>query len=58
MQETYETQIPSLGMEDPLGEEDPLEKCMETHFSALAWRISWTEDPGGLQSTGLQLLYH
>ena len=47
MQESYETQVPSLGGEDPL------EKCMETHFSALAWRISWTEDPGGLQSTGL-----
>ena len=33
---------------------DPLEKEMATHSSILAWRISWTEEPGGLQSTGLQ----
>ena len=33
----------------PLGWEDPLEKKMETHSSILAWRITWTEDPGGLQ---------
>ena len=33
-----------------LGQEDPLEKEMATHFSSLAWRISWTEEPGGLQS--------
>ena len=32
--------------------EDPLEKGMATHSSILAWRISWTEEPGGLQSTG------
>ena len=31
-----------------LGQEDPLEKRMATYFSILAWRISWTEDPGGL----------
>ena len=34
-----------------LGEEDPLEKEMATHYSILAWRIPWTEEPGGLQST-------
>ena len=34
--------------------EDPLEKRMATHFSILAWRIPWTEEPGGLQSIGLQ----
>ena len=34
--------------------EDPLEKEMATHPSILAWRIPWTEEPGGLQSTGLQ----
>ena len=34
--------------------EDPLEKGMTTHFSILAWRIPWTQEPGGLQSTGLQ----
>ena len=37
-----------------LGREDPLEKGMATHSSILAWRIPWTEEPGGLQSTGLQ----
>ena len=37
-----------------LGLEDPLEKEMATHSSVLAWRISWTEEPDGLQSTGLQ----
>ena len=37
-----------------LGQEDPLEKKMATHSSLLAWRIPWTEEPGGLQSTGLQ----
>ena len=34
------------------GEKDPLEGEIETHSSILAWRISWTEEPGGLQSTG------
>ena len=38
----------------PLGLEDPLEEEMATHFSILAWRIPWTDDPGGLQSMGLQ----
>ena len=33
-----------------LGQEDPLEKSMATHSSILAWKISWTEEPGGLQS--------
>ena len=37
-----------------LGREDPLEKEMATHSSILAWRIPWTEEPGGLQSTGWQ----
>ena len=37
-----------------LGLEDPLEKGMATQFSILAWRILWTEEPGRLQSTGLQ----
>ena len=35
-----------------LGQEDPLEKEMATHSSILAWRIPWTEGPGGLQSWG------
>ena len=37
-----------------LGREDPLEKEMATHASILTWRIAWTEEPGGLQSMGLQ----
>ena len=37
-----------------LGREHPLEKEMVTHSSTLAWRIPWTEEPGGLQSTGSQ----
>ena len=36
------------------GWEDPLEEGMATHSSILAWRIPWTEEPGGLQSMGLQ----
>ena len=37
-----------------LGWEDPLEEGMETHYSILAWRVPWTEEPGGLQSMGMQ----
>ena len=47
-----ETQVPSPGREDPL------EKGMATHTSILAWRIPWTEEPGGLQSVGLQRVEH
>ena len=47
-----ETQIQSLG------QEDPLEKEMATHFSILAWEIPWREEPGGLQSMGLQRVEH
>ena len=43
-----ETQVQSLD------QEDPLEKGMATYFSILAWRIPWTEEPGGLQSMELQ----
>ena len=43
-----ETQVQSLSWEDPL------EEGMTTHSSILAWRIPWTEEPGGLQSMGLQ----
>ena len=43
-----ETQVRSLG------QEDPLEKKMATHSSILAWRISWMEEPGRLQSMGSQ----
>ena len=45
-----ETQVQSLGWEDPL------EKEMVTHSSFVAWRIPWTEEPGGLQSMGSQEL--
>ena len=41
-----------------LSQEDPLEKGMATHSSILAWRIPWTEEPGGLQSIGLQRVGH
>ena len=44
-----ETQVQSLGWKDPLEEEE-----MTTHSSILAWRIPWTEEPGGLQSIGSQ----
>ena len=47
-----ETQVPSLG------QEDPLEEGMTTHSSILTWRISWTEEPGRLQSMGLQRVGH
>ena len=41
-----------------LGQEDPLEEGMATYSSILAWRIPWTEEPGGLQSIGLQRVGH
>ena len=41
-----------------LGQEEPLKKEMATHSSILAWRISWTEEPGMLQSMGLQRVEH
>ena len=41
-----------------LGWEDPLEEGMATHSSVLVWRIPWTEEPGGLQSMGLQRVGH
>ena len=48
----WETRVQSLGREDPL------EKEMATHSNILAWRIPWTEEPGGLQSTGSQRAGH
>ena len=48
MYEIQETQVQSLGGEDPLEEE------IATHSSILAWKIPWTEEPGRLQSVGLQ----
>ena len=41
-----------------LGQEDPLEKEMATHSSTLAWKIPWMEEPGKLQSRGLQRVGH
>ena len=41
-----------------LGQEDPLAEGMTTHSSILAWRIPWTEDPGGVQSMGSQRVEH
>ena len=51
-QEMQETWVRSLGREDPLEEE------MATPSSVLAWRIPWTEEPGGLQSMGPQRVGH
>ena len=48
MQETQELWVQSLGWEDPL------EKETATHSNILAWKIPWTEEPGGLQSMGSQ----
>ena len=42
----------------PLGQEDPLEKGVATHSGSLAWEIPQTEEPGGLQSMGLQRVRH
>ena len=47
-----ETRVPSLG------QKDTLEKGIATHSSILAWRIPWTEEPGGLQSVGSQRVGH
>ena len=47
-----ETRVPSLGREDPLAED------MATHSRILAWKIPWMEEPGGLQSMGLQRVGH
>ena len=41
-----------------LGQEDPLEKEMATHSSIIAWETPWTEEPGGLQTMGLQRVGH
>ena len=47
-----ETQVPSLGREDPM------EKEMAIHSSTLAWKIPWMEEPGGLKSMGSQRVGH
>ena len=47
-----EMQVQSLGWEDPL------EKVMASHSSILAWKVPWTEEPGGLQTMGLQRVRH
>ena len=52
VQETQETEVWSLG------HEDPLEKGMATHSSILAWKIPGTEEPGGLQSIASQRIRH
>ena len=52
MQEMQEMRIPSLG------QEEPLEKEMAIHSSILAWKIPWTEESEGLQSTGSQRVGH
>ena len=54
MQETQETQVHVRS----LGQEDPLEEGMAIHSIILAWKIPWTEQPGGLQSVKLQRVGH
>ena len=48
----WETRVRSLG------QEDPLEKGMATHSNILAWRVPWTEEPGGVPSMGSQRIGH
>ena len=50
-----ETQVMLVQSQD---QEDPLEKIIATHSNILAWRIPWTEEPGGLQSIGWQKVVH
>jgi len=52
MQEPQETQVQSLG------QKNPLEEGMATHSGVFAWRIPWIEEPGSLDSTGLQRVRH
>ena len=52
MQDIEDMQVQSLG------QEDPIEEGMATHSNILAWRIPWTEEPGGLQSIGSQRVGH
>ena len=52
MQETQEMCLQTLA------QEDPLERKMATHSNIFAWSIRWTEEPGGLQSRGLQRVRH
>ena len=52
MQETHKMRVRSLGLEDPLKQE------MASHSSIPAWKITWTEDPDGLSSTGPKRIRH
>jgi len=52
MQEMQETRV------GPLGQEDSLKEEMASHSSILAWKISWAEEPGGLQSWGRKRVRH
>ena len=49
--------LPTMQVQS-LGQEDPLEKELATHFSILTWKIPWMEEPGGLQSLGSQRVRH
>ena len=53
-----QTVKPLPAIQETLAQEDPLEKDMATHSSTLAWKIPWMEEPGGLQSMGLQRVGH
>ena len=56
--DTQETRVQSLGWEETrvrsLGREDPMEEGVAVNSSIVAWRIPWTEEPGGIQSVGSQ----
>ena len=54
IEHTCQCRSPKETQVRPPGWEKPLEKVMEAHYSILAWRIPWIEEPGGLQSTELQ----
>ena len=67
LQDSWASLVAQLGKNPPvvwetwvqsLGWKDPLEEGMATHSSILAWRIPWTEEPGGLQSMGSQRVGH
>ena len=59
MKQVFSNELELLEMQvQPLGQEDPLEKEMADHSSILAWKIPWTEEPGGLQSIGCRVRHN
>ena len=58
MVKEFACQCKKHGLLTWVGQEDPLEEEMATHSSILAWKMPWTEEPGGLQSMGTQTVRH